>query len=223
MKLIDLFLKGGVMMYPILLCSVAAVGIILERLIYIVSASSRNKKFIDLGVKIDINSPDRQGRLLSLAKEIQCPVSAIIETAITNLDKPGAQRNIVVQREGSRQRRDLEKFVNTLGVIARISPLLGLLGTVLGMIKAFMTIQVLGGQVDATDLAGGIWEAMITTAAGLFVAIPTLFFYHFIEGWIDEIIAGIKDCAVTFPDILGTYNLMATPGKHAADPSVKEN
>ncbi|HOO57157.1 MAG TPA: MotA/TolQ/ExbB proton channel family protein, partial [bacterium] len=114
-------------------------------------------------------------------------------------------------RVGSNQRRDLERNVNTLGIIAHISPLMGLLGTVVGMIRAFMTIQALGGQVDATDLAGGISEALITTAAGLAVAIPVMILFHFIEGRVDNMESSIKDSAVIFPEIMGGYNLACEP------------
>ena len=89
----------------------------------------------------------------------------------------------------------MDKNLRGLAVIGNIAPLLGLLGTVTGMIRAFMKIQRLGGIVDASVLAGGIWEALITTAAGLSVAIPTLVAYHYFEGRIDNIASQIKDVA----------------------------
>ena len=87
------------------------------------------------------------------------------------------------------------KNLRGLGIIGHISPLLGLLGTVAGMIEAFITIEELGGRVDASVLAGGIWEALITTAFGLSVAIPAIVFYHYFEGRVDDIAAQMKDAA----------------------------
>ena len=209
--MIELFFKGGFMMYPILLCSVAALGITIERMIYISSCSARNRKFVEEARSVN-GGPDRMDKLRNIAEKIQSPVSNILRAAIDHRDAPAEKRNIVIWRAGSAQRRDLEKFVGTLGMIAHVAPLLGLLGTVTGMIRAFMTIQALGGQVDATDLAGGIWEAMITTAAGLMVAIPAMFFYHFIEGRVDGIEAEMKDSAVDFPEIVAGFKMASTGG-----------
>ena len=203
--MIELFQKGGFMMYPILLCSVIALSITLERLIFISLSSSRNRKFIEEARRAG-NGAGRLEKIKKLADATPSPVSALVAAAIDNMNEPEEKRNTIVWRVGSAQRRGLERYVNTLGVIAHITPLMGLLGTVIGMIRAFMTIQALGGQVDATDLAGGISEALITTAAGLAVAIPTMIFYHFIQGRVDGVETAMKDSAVDFPEIMGHYN-----------------
>jgi biopolymer transport protein ExbB len=218
--MIELFFKGGFMMYPILLCSMAALGITIERLIYISSASARNKKFLEEARKVN-GGPDRLERVREIAERVPSPVSNIVRAAVDHRDAPEDKRNIVIWRVGSAQRRDLEKFVNTLGMIAHVAPLLGLLGTVTGMIRAFMTIQALGGQVDATDLAGGIWEAMITTAAGLMVAIPAMFFYHFIEGRVDDVEAEMKDSAMDFPEIMAGFKMFTAGAKKESEPKGK--
>ncbi|MFC1474494.1 MotA/TolQ/ExbB proton channel family protein [bacterium] len=204
--MIELFQKGGFMMYPILVCSAIALAITIERLIYISSASARNKKFLEEARGVN-GGPDRKNRIREIAEETQSPVSNIVRAAIDHIDDSEEKRNTIIWRVGSAQRRDLEKFVNTLGVIAHVTPLMGLLGTVIGMIRAFMTIQALGGQVDATDLAGGISEALITTAAGLIVAIPAMIFYHFIQGRVDNVETEMKDSAIDFPEIMGQYRM----------------
>ena len=208
--MIEFLLKGGVLMYPIFLCSVIATAITLERLIYLTIAGVRNKKFLSQAIKVEGNN--RLEELNELSQKIKSPISNFLSSAIENLNKPDEERNVIIQRVGSNQMRDLEKNLGLLGIIAHISPLLGLLGTVFGMIKAFMTIQNLGGQVDAVALAGGIWEAMITTAAGLSVAIPTLIFYHFLEGRIDNIVADMKDTALYFPEVFAKYQLKPSAG-----------
>ncbi len=202
----ELFVKGGFMMYPILACSIIAMGIALERLIYLSAAGFNNRKFIDEAKKVNGDS-NRLAKIRRIAERTKSPVSAILRAAIENADESEEKRNTIVWRVGSSQRRDLERNVNTLGIIAHITPLMGLLGTVVGMIRAFMTIQALGGQVDATDLAGGISEALITTAAGLSVAIPSMMLFHFTQGRVDNILSSIKDSAVLFPEILGRRSL----------------
>lgn len=194
-------------MYPIVGCSLIAMMITFERIIYIIIAGSKNNRFIDEARRIGDDDPGRLEKIRKIAAANQCPVSMLVAAAIDNRDQPEGKRNTILWRVGSNLRRDLERFVNTLGIIAHITPLMGLLGTVIGMIRAFMTIQALGGQVDATDLAGGISEALITTAAGLAVAIPTMIFYHFVDGRVDKIEATMKDSAVIFPEIMGHYNL----------------
>jgi biopolymer transport protein ExbB len=94
---------------------------------------------------------------------------------------------------GSREIRSLERFLPTLFLISNIAPLLGLFGTVTGMIKAFQAIQHLGGKVNASVLAGGIWEAMLTTALGLGVAIPAMVAHNFLEGKVHQAVADLKE------------------------------
>ena len=96
---------------------------------------------------------------------------------------------------------DLERFLNTLGTIAGISPLLGLLGTVIGMIKVFSSIMI-SGVGDANVLAGGISEALITTAAGLTVAIPSYFFYRFFRGMVAEYVVSMEEKAISLIDAI---------------------
>ena len=114
------------------------------------------------------------------------------------------EKEKIISRAGSRELRKLEKNLRGLGIIAHISPLLGLLGTVTGMIKCFMKIQELGGRVDAQVLAGGIWEALITTAAGLSIAIPAIIFYHYFEGKVDNFYHQMKDAAEEILEHLST-------------------
>ena len=195
----EFFLKGGPLMWPILLCSVIAVAVVLERLIYFQRAKLKPTDFL-----FQIERFLKVGEVkeaLDLTKDSSGPIVSIVEVGIKNYKKISSRWEKVVSRVGSRQLRNLEKNLRGLGIIGHISPLLGLLGTVTGMIKCFIKIQELGGRVDASVLAGGIWEALITTAAGLSVAIPAIVFYHYFEGRVDDFSSQMKDAA----DMLGGW------------------
>ncbi len=202
--MIDFFIKGGILMYPIFLCSIFAIAIFIERFIYLTIVDIRNKKFLERVKKLRGNDTNELRRMSS---EISSPLSTLLFSAIENVNRPEGERNLILNRVGAREIKELEKNINLLDIIIRITPLLGLLGTVTGMIRCFMTIQKLGGQVDAVKLAGGIWEALITTAAGLFVAIPALIFYHFLESKIDNIVLSMRDLSLLFPEIFSKYQI----------------
>jgi len=189
----EFFLKGGFLMWPILLCSVMAFAIVLERLWYfcriktnVGNLTAQVKKILQEG---KLEEAER------LCKETRGPVAYILAVGIHIHKRAYPEKEKIISRAGSKELRKLEKNLRGLGIIAHISPLLGLLGTVTGMIKCFMKIQELGGRVDAQVLAGGIGEALITTAAGLSVAIPAIIFYHYFEGKVDSFSHQMKDAA----------------------------
>ena len=189
----EFLMKGGFLMWPILLCSLISVTIILERLyklhrarIKIPNILSRVKNLLKEG---------RADEALKLCESVNDPVAHILAIGIRIRKRSLEEQEKMISRAGSKIIRQLEKNLRGLAIIGNITPLLGLLGTVTGMIKAFIKIQELGGRVDASVLAGGIWEALITTAAGLSVAIPTLVAYHYFESKVDNIGARMKDGA----------------------------
>jgi biopolymer transport protein ExbB len=197
----DIIVKGGVLMWPILLCSVISVAIILERLYHL--------------HRIRINIPDffvsirgllqknKVEEALDLCQKTQAPIGRILACGIQNHKKDAQTQEKAISRVSSWEVRGLEKHLRGLAIIGNITPLIGLLGTVVGMIKAFVKIQELGGRVDASVLAGGIWEALLTTAAGLTVAIPTLVAYHYFEGKIDNMSCWMKEIASELLEFLG--------------------
>ncbi len=189
----EFLLKGGLLMWPIVLCSVTSVAIILERVIHfcrvrvkIPNISSRVKSLLQGG---------KSGEALKLCESGNDPISHVLAIGIHIRRRSLEEKERIIARAGSRVIRQLDKNLRGLAIIGNIAPLLGLLGTVAGMIRAFMKIQELGGKVDASVLAGGIWEALITTAAGLSVAIPALVAYHYFEGRVDNIASQMKDAA----------------------------
>ena len=180
-------------MWPILLCSVISITIVLERVYHfhtnrtrIPNVFARVKKLIQ---------EKKSDEALKLCEETPGFITHILAIGIHIRHRSLDEKEKMIARAGSRILRQLDKNLRGLAIIGNITPLLGLLGTVTGMIKAFIKIQELGGRVDASVLAGGIWEALITTAFGLSVAIPTLVAYHYFEGKVDDVSSKMKDIA----------------------------
>jgi len=199
----EFLMKGGFLIWPILLCSVAAVTIVLERFYYFRRVSINVPHFLARVRKFLLEGKMQEAE--SLSRETPGPVAHVVGIGVhmNARNISGEDKDKIISQAGSRELRKLDKHLRTLGIIAHISPLLGLLGTVTGMIKAFIKIQELGGQVDASVLAGGIWEALITTAAGLSVAIPTVVAYHYFEGRVDGFSAQMKDAIQSLLEWVG--------------------
>ena len=187
----EFFLKGGPLMWPILLCSIVSITIILERFWRFYQSRTRIPNiFSRVKNLLEHNKVDEAKKLCENSSGY---LAHILAVGIHIRTRPLEEKEKIISKVGSKLIKQLEKNLSILAVIGNIAPLIGLLGTVTGMIKAFMKIQELGGRVDPSVLAGGIWEALITTAAGLFVAIPTLVAYHYFESKIDNISTEMKD------------------------------
>lgn len=187
-------------MWPIFLCSIITVFVVLERFYFfhrsnlnVPNLLTRVKKMLIAG---KLEEAER------FAKSLPGPVARVVGISVHLKPRnyPPDEKEKIISQAGSNELRKLERHLRTLGIIAHISPLLGLLGTVTGMISAFMKIQELGGRVDASVLAGGIWEALITTAAGLSVAIPAMVAYHYFEGRVGEFCAQMKNAVQTLSE-----------------------
>ena len=192
-----LVLRGGPVMIVLLALSVVAVGVILAKLLQFSRAQLRRTAFIDPAIAA-LARGERDRAVAALRREAS-PVARVMETAIAanaNARLSAEDRDAEIARVGTAEVRGIESYLRGLEVIANISPLLGLLGTVLGMITAFAELESAGSQVDPAILAGGIWEALLTTAFGLVVAIPALTMYYLLEGRVDETRATMKDAVV---------------------------
>ena len=180
----ELIEKGGPLMWPLLACSVLTIAVILERSVFFLRIKRNFKRFAADLMALVAN------RRIQAAQDFlrgrPDPSSLIAWTYLGNLDVKDELREEILQRVSSEQAERLERRVGMLSGLAHISPLLGLLGTVLGMIEAFRQIQQLSGQADAAALAGGIWEALLTTAFGLAIAIPAATAYHYFESLADR-------------------------------------
>lgn len=183
--MLEILEKGGVLMYPILLLSIISLAVFLERLISLRKNRYVPKNFMDKLYVFLQNKSFQDAR--SLCDMNNCAIGNISKTILDNLDLPISRLMELSEETGRFQAKKLERFLPTLQTIANISPLLGLLGTVIGMIKTFVVISQ-QGVGNAQALAGGISEALLTTAAGLSVAIPTVIFYHIINSRSEKIV-----------------------------------
>ncbi len=192
----ELLAKGGVLVPPILLCSVLALAIFLERIIRFARMRSRGA---GLAAKvIEVLKEGNVQKARDLAERSNSPMGRILARAIEVRDQDRETIETVIVHATDEEVRNLSSYLQALATIGNIAPLLGLLGTVLGMIKAFMVIEQLGGQVNASVLAGGIWEAMLTTALGLSVALPTMVAHSYLLARVDNYEARLNAGAVTF-------------------------
>jgi len=190
---------GGWVMMPIILCSVLAVTLILERF-----WTLRENRITPPLLVEQILTLHQKKRINNEAIEklyINSPLGRILAVGLRNRNGSRAIMKESIEEEGRQVALDLERFLNTLGTIASITPLLGLLGTVIGMIKVFAVITSLGVG-DPKILADGISEALITTAAGLSVAIPSLMFYRYLRGRVDELLLKMEAQAVYMVEVI---------------------
>ena len=202
--MLEIILAGGWLMAPILLCSTLSVAIIIERF-----WTLRKSKVIPekLGETVEdwAARHELDQRHINQLR-VGSPLGRIYAAALVNRSRSRDVIKEAVEDTGRHVVHDLERFLNTLGTIAGISPLLGLLGTVIGMIEVFSAIMI-NGVGDANVLAGGISQALITTAAGLTVAIPSYFFYRFFRGTVAEYVIAMEEKAISLIDCIERENV----------------
>jgi len=194
--MVDLLAKGGVLVIPILLCSVFALAIFLERLIRFAHFRKQGEGLARKVVGL-IKQGDDAGAT-EAAEQSNSPMGYVLAQALEVKNKERETLETVMVHAIEEQVRDLSSYLQALATIGNITPLRGLLGTVIGMIKAFMVIQEMGGKVNAAVLAGGIWEAMLTTALGLSVALPIILGHSYLVSRVNKYEARLQDGAVTF-------------------------
>jgi biopolymer transport protein ExbB len=195
----ELFNKGGFLMYPIFFCSLLAIAIFFERMFFLKSIKTSTRKFgnriSDLIRKGNINFA------ISACRKNISPISQIILSALLKYGNSRDEIKEVIEDTARQEVAVLERNLPILATIANIAPLLGLLGTVFGMIKAFQVVSVVGvGNPEA--LAGGISEALLTTAFGLSVAIPTIVAYNYLAHRVDRQIKEMESTSVEVLELL---------------------
>ncbi len=178
-------------MWPILALSVVSLSIIMERLYNFHRARLNLSQFLS-----KIENCLKKGEIekaLNICKKNTSPLAKICALTLKNHKLAQKEKEELFSQFNSMEIRTLGKNLRALGIIGYISPLLGLFGTVIGMIKAFMKVGNVAEAINPGALAGGIWEALLTTAAGLAVAIPTLIVYHYLEGKLEDISLQMRD------------------------------
>jgi len=189
--MLDLFLKGGWVMYAILAVSILAAAIIIERILFLARIRGDDAALIRK-VERALDSVGPEAALDALGADSGL-IRTVVEAGLREWNGGWERMEEAVEFEGNRAVDSLEKHLRGLSIAAEAAPLLGLFGTVVGMIQAFMRIEELGGEVNVSSLAGGIWEALLTTAFGLAVAIPSLFALHWFEARIDRYAGLIRE------------------------------
>lgn len=165
-------------MVAIVACSVIAIAIFIERLLVVKKATANLSPFL-IQIRGSLSRGDVDSARLLCEKSVS-PLSRVVKAVLESSPKEKSELREIMETAGKTEIHGLERNLGVLGTTAAVAPLLGFLGTVTGMIKAFMKIEFLGGNVNASVLAGGIWEALVTTAAGLCVGIPALIFYNYL-------------------------------------------
>lgn len=197
----DLLAAGGWVMPVIVLCSVIALGIFIERSVALNPDRIAPPHLLaNVWKQLKAGELDAQ-RLKALRHG--SPLGAILAAGLANRSQGLDVMKESIQEAAGHVVHDLERYLNTLGTVAAVAPLLGLLGTVVGMIRVFTEITV-QGTGNANALAGGISEALITTAAGLVVAIPALVMHRYFTGKIDTIVVGLEQVSIKLVDALHT-------------------
>ena len=205
MDILSVFIKGGWLMIPIVICSIIAVGIIIDRYLFL-KKNSTNKDAFLANLKSFLKRKDIEGAIAFCMTE-KTPISKIMTKGLKKY-KLGHQRvKEAIEQAGRQEIAEMEKGLSALATISGVAPLLGFLGTVTGMISAFMKIQDLQGSANPSDLAGGIWEALITTAFGLAVGIIAYTFYNLL---VDKINKMVYDMEVVSTDIADFIELLET-------------
>lgn len=195
----ELIQAGGWLIWPIILCSIIAMAITGERL-----WAYRRERVVPDYVLAEIWQLHQKGELsISHSQGIKedSPLGRVLAAGLINMKHSREVMKEAIEEEGRQVMHELERYLNTLGTIAAIAPLLGLLGTVVGMIKVFAAITA-AGVGNPSVLAGGISEALITTAAGLSVAIPSLIAHRYLTGKVDELAIAMEEQAVKMVEVM---------------------
>ncbi len=190
MSLLSILAKGGWLMVVIGIFSLIAAGIFIERLLVLRKNKINLNAFLLKLRQTLINQDINQA--LMLCAQTESPIAKVLEKGIKRYGKGKEEIQEAIENAGRMEIYQLEKGLGALATIAGVAPLTGFLGTVTGMIQAFMRIQELGGNVNATVLAGGIWEALLTTAAGLVVGILTLLGYNYLVSRVQRFVFDLE-------------------------------
>lgn len=201
----DFLQKGGPMIYLIILASILALGVIIERVYHLNRARIDSNKFMD-----DIISVIRRNKIIEaieMCNKTPGPIAHIIKAGILKHDRSKPEIREAVEEAAQLEIPRLERHLPILATIAHIAPLLGLLGTVTGMIKAFQVIQTKAlamAPVNPGDLAGGIWESLLATLAGIAVAIPTYVAYNYLVSQVDSLVYDMERSATDLVNLLSS-------------------
>jgi biopolymer transport protein ExbB len=200
MNLLDLYFKGGWIMHILVFLSIVALFIFIQRLLIIRRANKKDEGFMSR-----IKDYIHEGKIdsaLNLCRKTKSPSSRMIEKGITRLGRPMSDVLVAIENVGNIEVAKLEKGLPIIATIAAIAPMLGFLGTVTGMVRAFFDMANAGTNADITLLSSGIYEALITTVGGLVVGIPILFGHTYLVSQVDNVVNNMEARTMEFMDLL---------------------
>ena len=200
LSLWELAKEGGWIMIVLAIFSIIAVYIFSERFITINKASKRDDNFMNVIRECMIEGKLEEAK--DLCKQTDTPISRMIEKGISRIGKPLNDIQTAIENVGNLEVSKLEKGVALIGMISGAAPMLGFLGTVTGMIRAFYDMSMAGNNIDIELLSAGIYEAMVTTVGGLFVGILAYIFYNIIVSKIDKVVNLLESKSIEFMDVL---------------------
>lgn len=202
MSFFEILSQGGLLMIPLFILSVLAIYVISERWRTLENSKMDINQMLN-NIETLLKSGS-QNRAIQYCEEFDKPLARILKSGIRKLGRPILDIENTIKNAGKKEIFNLEKRMNWLATIAGVAPLIGFTGTVTGMIRAFMDIQSLQGNVNPSVLAGGIWEALITTATGLIVGIIAYGFYNYLQGKVNRMIFELENASADFIDLLQT-------------------
>lgn len=198
--MIDYMQKGGPLMWLILFCSILAGGVFLERVAYLYRATIRVGEFMR-GLT-NLVQHRRWAEAQMECASSPSPVTRVIHAAIMRHEAPRAELKDIVQEAGQLEVPRLERRLAVLGTIALVAPMLGLLGTVTGLIDAFVNISTQTGYANSTDISAGIYQALLTTAAGLAVAIPAAVAYAYLSSRVHALLHDMERAGIEIVNLI---------------------
>lgn len=196
----ELLMKGGIVIIPIALLFVAAIYLAIERYLNIRKAGKLDDNFMSTIKDMVLN--DNIVAAKKLCEKTNSPIARMLEKGISRIGKPLKSIEVAVENVGKLEIYKLEKGMPILATIAGAAPMLGFLGTVTGMIKTFRNISQMGDTVTPSALSGGIYEAMVTTVAGLVVGIIAFLAYNLITAMIEKVVHNMEAKSIEFLDLL---------------------
>lgn len=200
MSLLTMIYKGGWLMIPILLCSLIGIAIAIEKLLFLRNIRINTNHFM-LRLRSFIMK-DNIDDAIALCSKTPGPIAKVLLKGMSKSGRTKKEIQEIIETSGREEIYTMESHLGVLATIAAVAPMLGFLGTVTGMIRAFMMVQQLGGNVNATVLAGGIWEALLTTAAGLIVGIPAYLMYNYLVSKIGKLVLEMEVSSSEIIDLL---------------------
>lgn len=212
-SLLQILLKGGIFLIPIIILSFVAIYIFVERYLSIRKASQTESDFMD-NIRDYVSNGNIEAAK-ELCRQNDTPISRMIEKGLMRIGKPLKGIEVAIENVGKLEVYKLEKGLSTLATISGAAPMLGFLGTVTGMIRAFFNLANAGNNIDVGLLSGGIYEALITTAVGLAVGIIAYIGYNLLVTMVDKAVHKMEATSVEFVDLL------QEPASWTWDPDIK--